>query len=318
MKHIIKVFLAAGVFAALTTGCDQQRTTYSDAEYVMFADTASVNMVLRDQEYFSVPIASTRACDYDRNFGVEIIDRNSNAIENVHYRLLSNTVTIPAGRLSAEVRVLADYDKFDSSDTLRFSLRLVMPEQLVWSLYGNTTRVQMVKSCPFSVEDFEGWCVVTSMFLNSFPGVENKSMQRLVRTDPHPDKANTLILRNWLFTGYDVELEFDPSDPAAPIVSMAPDQIFQRRAVGFRTDQRRRQDSGRQQSGTALLFQRLQPLRLVVDPGLRREPRRSVRYGRRLLQHPRMGERRGSRAAPARRRHVIRESAKCVLFNYSV
>lgn len=226
MKHIIKVFLAAGVFAALATGCDQQHTTYSDAEYVMFADTMSVNMVLRDQDYFSVPIASTRACDYDRNFGVEIIDRNSNAIERVHYRLLSNTVTIPAGQLSTEVRVHADYDKFDSSDTLRFSLRLVMPEQLIWNLYGDTTHVKMVKSCPFSVEDFSGWCVVTSMFLNSYPGVENKSMQRLVRTDPHPDKANTLILRSWLFTGYDIELEFDPSDPAAPVVSMAPDQVL--------------------------------------------------------------------------------------------
>lgn len=230
MKHTLKVHFFAGFLAAgllfSAAGCDTPRPTYSAGEYVMFADSVSVNMILQDQEYFSVPIATTKACAYDRNFGVEILDRNSTAIERLHYRLQSNTVTIPAGKLSAEVRVHADYDKFESGDTLRFTLRLVMPEQLIWNLYGNTTRVEMVKSCPFSEADFSGWCVVTSMFLNTYPGVENRSMQRLVRTEPHPAKEHTVILHDWLFTGYDVELEFDPSDPAAPLVSMAPDQVL--------------------------------------------------------------------------------------------
>ncbi len=226
MKHTIKVFLLAAALLAAAGGCDTPHTTYSAAEYVMFADSVSVNMIQQNQDYFSVPVAATKACDYDRNFGVEILDRNSTAIERLHYRLLSNTVTIPAGKLTTEVRVHADYDKFDSGDTLRFTLRLVMPEQLVWDLYGNTTRVQMVKSCPFSTAGFSGWCVVTSMFLNSYPGVENRSIQRLIRTEPHPGKENTVILHNWLFTGYDVELEFDPSDPAEPLVSVAPGQVL--------------------------------------------------------------------------------------------
>lgn len=227
MKRIITAICTAGLAAALAPGCDQERITYSDAEYVMFADTMSVNMVPDEEDHwFPVTVAATTACNYDRNIGVEIIDRNSSAIEGVHYRLRSNTVTIPAGKLSAEVLVHGQYDKLEAADTLNFQLQLVMPEQLEWDIYGKSTNVKMVKSCPFVLDEFTGWCVVTSMFLQSYPGVENSSIQRLIRTERHPTEENTVILKNWLFTGYDVTLRFDPSDPANPEVSMDEDQTI--------------------------------------------------------------------------------------------
>ncbi|MCM1150733.1 MAG: DUF4984 domain-containing protein [Alistipes sp.] len=225
MKRIITVLLTTGLLAALAA-CDRERTTYSDAEYVMFADTMSVNMVLQDQEYFAVTVASTTACDYDRNFGVEVLDERSKAIEGVHYRLKSNTITIPAGRRTADVLVHGCYDELEAGDTLGFALRLVMPEQLKWELYGDRTHVKMVKSCPFAIDDYTGWCMVTSAFLQSFPGVENTSIQRLVRTERHPTEENAIVIRNWLFTGYDVTLRFDASDPAEPKVLMDEDQVL--------------------------------------------------------------------------------------------
>ncbi|MDE6046146.1 MAG: DUF4984 domain-containing protein, partial [Alistipes sp.] len=168
MKRIITVLSTIGLLAALATGCDRERTLYSDAEYVMFADTMSVNMVLQDQEYFAVTVASTTACDYDRNFGVEILDRRSKAVEGLHYRLKSNTITIPAGKRRADVLVHGCYDEFEAGDTLNFVLQLVMPEQLKWELYGDCTNVKMVKSCPFAIDDFTGWCMLTSSFLQSY------------------------------------------------------------------------------------------------------------------------------------------------------
>ena len=72
---------------ALTLGfvsCDEEYVTYSDAEYLMFAQEQSINMVLADQEYFTVPVSSTVACDYDRTFGVEVVDKGSNAIEGIY------------------------------------------------------------------------------------------------------------------------------------------------------------------------------------------------------------------------------------------
>ena len=79
------------------SSCHEEYTTYKDAEYVMFADTLSTNVVEQGNEVFGVTIASTVACDYDRNFGVEVVDNGSNAVEGKHFELLTNTVTIPAG-----------------------------------------------------------------------------------------------------------------------------------------------------------------------------------------------------------------------------
>ena len=95
MKRLIPLLFAGALLAALA-GCQEEHKTYSGPEYVMFADTLSVHMIHPDDESFAVPVASTVACGYDRTFGVEIVDRGSNAIEGQHYRLLSNTITIKA------------------------------------------------------------------------------------------------------------------------------------------------------------------------------------------------------------------------------
>ena len=127
MKRIITVLFATGLLAALATGCKEEYKTYSDAEYVLFADTLATYAVLQDQDYFSVPVSSTVACDYDRTFGVEIIDQGSNAVEGKHYRLLSNTITIKAGSRKADVQVRGLYDNIEDTDSLGFILKLVMP-----------------------------------------------------------------------------------------------------------------------------------------------------------------------------------------------
>ena len=226
MKRIIMFLFATGLSGLLATGCQEEYKTYSEGEYVMFPDSVSLNMVLENQEYFSVPVSTTLACDYDRTFGVEVIDQGSTAIEGLHYRLASNTITIPAGQRSTEVLVHGNYENFEPSDTLQFTLRLVMPEQLKWDLYQDQTRVRMLKGCTFHIEDFTGWCVVTSTFLQSYPGVENTSIQRLIYTEADPTDPETVILHDWLFTGYDVKLSFDAEDLSLPLVSMPEDQVM--------------------------------------------------------------------------------------------
>ncbi|MBR5334542.1 MAG: DUF4984 domain-containing protein [Alistipes sp.] len=223
-----KIYLMMSAVAALfAVACDEEYVTYSDAEYVMFAEQQSTNMVLADQEYFSVPVASTVACNYDRTFGVEVIDKGSNAIEGKHYRLLSNSVTIPAGQLAADVKVAGLYDNIEPTDSLGFVLKLVMPEQLKFDLYEDSdmTKVVMYKSCPFDRNNFTGWCILTSLLLRDYPG-DNVSYQRLIRTEAHPTEANTVILRSCFYNGYDVTITFNPENPANPLVTMDKDQII--------------------------------------------------------------------------------------------
>lgn len=230
-----KIYLILAL--ALTLGfvsCDEEYVTYSDAEYVMFAQEQSINMVLSDQEYFTVPVSSTIACDYDRTFGVEVIDKGSNAVEGKHYRLLSNSVTIPAGKLVADVKVAGNYENIEATDSLGFVLKLVMPKQLKWDLYegSDQTNVVMYKGCPFDRNNFTGWCIITSLLLRDYPG-DNAGYQRLIRTEAHPTEENTVILRSCFYDGYDLTITFNPENPANPLVTMDKDQVLSDEASVF-------------------------------------------------------------------------------------
>ena len=74
MKQILKYITIAFMTVALSS-CHERYVTYSDAEYVMFADTLKTYPVMSGDEYFSVPVVSTVIRNYDRTFGVEIIDK---------------------------------------------------------------------------------------------------------------------------------------------------------------------------------------------------------------------------------------------------
>lgn len=197
--------------------------TYDDAEYVMFADTMATYPVQKDVEYFSIPVVSTVTRAYDRTFGVEIIDKGNNAIENFHYSLKSNTITIKAGETRADVLVHGYYDNIEDTDSLGFQLRLVMNENLVMPMYGKETKAVLMKSCPFDINNFTGYCVLTSMFLYQY--AITGSYQRLVYTEKHPTEDNMIICRNWMADGYDVTMTFHPEDVMNPFVSMEGDQV---------------------------------------------------------------------------------------------
>ena len=223
MKQIIKYMTLTFLAVAALSSCKERYVTYSDAEYVMFADTLATYPVQDTVEYFSIPVVSTVVRDYDRTYGVEIIDKGSNAIENLHYRLHSNTVTIKAGENRADVLVHGFYDNIEATDSLGFTLQLIMDEKYVMPLYGNQTKAVLMKSCTFDINDFTGYCVLTSMFLYNYS--VTGSYQRLVVTEKHPTEPDMIICRNWINDGYDVTLTFHASDPMKPFVTMDADQV---------------------------------------------------------------------------------------------
>ena len=223
MNCIFKYISIAVAAVCTIVGCKESYVTYSDAEYVMFADTMATYPVQKDVEYFSIPVVSTVVRDYDRTFGVEIIDKGNNAIENLHYRLQSNTVTIKAGETRADVLVHGYYDNIGVTDSLGFQLQLIMNDALVMPLYGKQTKAVLMKSCPFDINDFTGYCILTSMFLYNYS--PTREYERLIYTEKHPTEENTVICRNWINDGYDVTLTFHPEDPMKPFVTMDRGQI---------------------------------------------------------------------------------------------
>ena len=223
MKQILKYITLAFVALAFACSCHERYVTYSDAEYVMFADSVRTYAVTNDGQGFDVPVVSTVKCDYDRTFAVEVIDKGSNAIEGLHYNIESNTVTIKAGETRANVHVTGCYDNIEATDSLGFQIRLVMNGNLEMPLYGKDTKVVLMKSCPFDINNFTGYCMLTSMFLYQYS--VTGSYQRLVYTEAHPSEENTVIIRNMFNDGYDVNIRFDTKDPMSPFVTIEDGQV---------------------------------------------------------------------------------------------
>ena len=221
MKNILKYITLALVAACSLTGCYERYVTYSDAEYVMFADTMSIYPVQKEDSTFVIPVVSTVKKDYDRTFGVEIIDKGNNAIEKKHYRLESNTITIKAGENRADVLVHGYYSNIEATDSLGFELSLVMNEKLEMPLYGKNTKAVLMKSCPFNVEDFTGYCILTSMFLYQYS--PTGAYQRLIETEKIDDK--TILCKNWIADGYDIRMKFNATDPMKPFVEIPEGEI---------------------------------------------------------------------------------------------
>ena len=81
----------------------------------------------------------------------------------------------------------------------------------------------MMKTGPFDINKFTGYCVLSSMFLQQYDpyGAYN----RLVYTEKHPTMKNTIICRNWLSDGYDVTMTFNDSEALLPVVTMEEGQV---------------------------------------------------------------------------------------------
>lgn len=221
MKNILKYITSVIVAAFALTGCYERYVTYSDAEYVMFADTMAIYPVQKADSTFVIPVVSTVKKDYDRTFAVEIIDKGNNAIEKKHYRLESNTITIKAGDTRANVLVHGYYSNIEDTDSLGFELSLVMNDKLEMPLYGKSTKAVLMKSCPFNVDDFTGYCIFTSMFLYQYS--PTGAYQRLIETEKINE--NTILCKNWLADGYDIRMKFNAEDPMKPYVEIPEDQV---------------------------------------------------------------------------------------------
>ena len=216
-KNILLSIAASLVLLATFTSCDEERTLYAGPEYIMFADTLTVLGVENSDEVFDIAITATTISDKDRTIAVEIVDRHSNAIEGIHYTLESNTVTIKAGEMVGNLRMKGIAENLTVDYDPEVMLHLIADEKYHWDLYnGDTTRVVLRKICPFDINAFSGYAMITSTFLYNYTG----SYNRLIKTEVDPTEENTIILRNFYYDGYDVKLRFTTDDPLNPLIEM--------------------------------------------------------------------------------------------------
>lgn len=231
-KLLIGCMTVVAMLTALT-GCDQERVTYNGPGYLMFSDTLYSYAVQETNEIFNVPVAATAAVDYDRTLAVEVIDRESNAVEGMHYKLLSSSVTIKAGERTASLQVQGMYDHMEITDSLGFALRLVIPEAEQWNFYGTETKVVMQKILPFDINKFTGYCKLTSNYLSS-DYYSKKADLRLITSDVVEGKENTIVIHGLYYDGHDMEITFNRKDVLEPFVEME-EQVCATTAEVFNT-----------------------------------------------------------------------------------
>lgn len=225
MKKILTACMAAAATLAVMTGCEQEKTYYSERNYLMFSDTLYQCPVQEEEEIFNVPVSATRAADHDRTFAVEIIDSKSNAIEGKHYKLLSKTVTIKAGELAANVEVQGIYENIGITDSLGFALNLIIPETEQWDLYkykGLRANVVLQKICPFDINNFTGYCKVTSTLFSDdyYQALSPNVDLRLIKSSVDPEEENTIILHGLYYDDYDTKIKLSRKDIFEPLVEM--------------------------------------------------------------------------------------------------
>ncbi len=231
MKKIIEIISFATFAIFLFSGCEQDKVAYDGPDYIMFSDSLYLIPVEKEGNFVEIPISATRSCDYDRTVAVEIIDKESVAVEGLHYEIESNTVTIPAGKLAASVKVRGLYDNVGISDSLGFHIRLIVPKEKEWDLYGTEADVVMRKVCPFDIHNFEGWCVLTSTYMHAY--MSNTDM-RLVRSEVDPENENTIIMKDFFYDGYDVKIKLLTDNVLTPDIEME-DQVFGPTEIPFET-----------------------------------------------------------------------------------
>lgn len=229
-KNILTIIVAFVAVVFWFTGCKPEYTTYSGPNFIMFSDTLYEMAVVDNDTYFDVPVVATRTCDYDRNIAVEVVDAGSNAVEGKHYSIESNTVTIKAGELRANVRVKGYHKNLEVSDSLGFELKLIVPEEAQWDLYGTKANVLVKKACKLDINAFVGPCVVSSTYIMNYMQVD----KILTRSELCPDEENTIIIKDYFFKGYDAKIKFEDGDVYNPLIRMD-DQRFAPTADAFGT-----------------------------------------------------------------------------------
>lgn len=246
MKAIITAATALSVVLFAATGCNDtvERTTYNGPEYIMFQDTLTDFYVTREGT-LSVAVSATKAVDYDRTIGVEVVAKGSTAIEDYHFNLVSDNITIKAGERTAQVGIQPHFERFEASDSLGTVLRLVIPEQNEWNLYGIETKVTFEKHCDFNIVtwlenekrelDPQKYDYANYVLYASFPFSDGMTQftKILVKVVADPKDDHRLIIKSPFQEGRDLKIRLVEGKPGEDYVQMLPQESFYTNDYGW-------------------------------------------------------------------------------------
>ncbi len=222
------VSVIAAVCISLLSGCEADTLRYNGPGFVQFSDTTVVLPIMDSEQVHEIFLSSSQTVDYDRNFGIEVLVKESNAIEGRHFSIDNQTVTIKAGEHAGVLQIRGHLENIEENDSLAITLSIVNPDD-EQTVYGHTTHILLSKVCPFDLSTFIGPCVVESAFFRSYTNFNF----RLIESIKDPEQPNGIILKDYFQDGYDLKVRFNTEDPLNPFIEMDDNQIIAKASEFF-------------------------------------------------------------------------------------
>ena len=225
VKHIVAICIAFALSA-----CRADYTVDVNPDIVMFSSESYTLGVVDSEEWLEIPISATKAVDYDRNIGVEVLWSESSAVEGLHYVVESHTLTIPKGELTTALRIRGIAENIAVGEEFTICFNLVLDDENVSDIYGTRSEVKLQRCCKFDINNFVGYAKITSTWTMQYMN----SDARLVRTELGK-KENSIVVKDMFYEGYDIEVLFDDSDPIEPRVILPEAQVVGSTGEAFGT-----------------------------------------------------------------------------------
>lgn len=225
IKHLAIIGIAL-----VLLGCKTERPTYDNRNFIMFSEENHTFGVLDEEEWFEVLVSASRTSDKDRNIGVEVVIAESSAIEDMHFVLESHTVTIKAGELTTAVRIKGIPEAISPNANVDIKLNLVLSEEDILDEYGTETTVTLQRCCPFDINNFKGYAVLTSTWSMQYMNTES----RLVRTSLD-EESSVIVVEDMFYEDYDIRIKLHAEDRLNPIATLCGPQVVGSTGEAFGT-----------------------------------------------------------------------------------
>ena len=231
MKHISKFRpLLFALLSLIVVGCENERPIYEGRNFIMFSAESHTLGVIDNEEWFEIPVSASRTAEVDRHVGVEVIITESSAIEDMHYEIESHTLTIKAGELATALRIRGIADALSPNAPVEVKLGLVLDQEDILSDYSTSTVVTLQRCCPFDINNFVGYAVLTSTWSMQYMNTD----ARLVRT--YLDKEEGVIaIKDMFYEGYDIRVKLSSEDRLNPLASLCGAQVLGTTGEAFGT-----------------------------------------------------------------------------------
>ena len=200
-------------------GCESDRTQPipKGKSLLQFKQSSLALGVLDADEWLEIPIIANEVAVGDISFAVEVDYATSSAIEGLHYTMESNALVLKKGAKSCAVRLKCNPDAFEINEVVELKLSLLLDEKYVNHQIMKPCVVKLQRCCPFEINNFVGYCKMTSSWAMQYMGVD----ALLVRTERDPDCETGIIVNDFYYEGYDLRLKLHAENRLEPIVEMA-------------------------------------------------------------------------------------------------